>query len=125
MLKASAKVVFSLATRNRFWLGMMIRVSTNCSSSSIPASATFMRWTPSKWKGLVTTPTVRIPCSRAARAITGAAPVPVPPPMPAAMNTMLESLSRSTISSMVSSAAARPMSGRDPAPRPRVMVAPI
>ncbi len=29
-------------------------------------------------------------CSRAARAITGAAPVPVPPPMPAVMNTMCE-----------------------------------
>ena len=26
--KASAKVVFSLATRNRFWFGMMISVST-------------------------------------------------------------------------------------------------
>ena len=30
ILKASAKVVFSLAIRNRFWFGMMIRVSTNC-----------------------------------------------------------------------------------------------
>ena len=47
-----------------------------------------MRCAPSKWNGLVTTPTVRMPCSRAARAITGAAPVPVPPPMPAVMNTM-------------------------------------
>ena len=28
ILKASAKVVFSLATRNRFWFGMTIRVST-------------------------------------------------------------------------------------------------
>ena len=33
-------------------------------------------------KGLVTTPTVRIPISFAAPAITGAAPVPVPPPIP-------------------------------------------
>ena len=40
------------------------------------------RW-PSKWNGLVTTPTVRMPRSRAVLAITGAAPVPVPPPMPA------------------------------------------
>jgi hypothetical protein len=31
-----------------------------------------------------------MPLSRAARAITGAAPVPVPPPMPAVMNTMFE-----------------------------------
>ncbi len=40
------------------------------------------RW-PSKWKGLVTTPTVRMPLLRAACATIGAAPVPVPPPMPA------------------------------------------
>jgi len=39
-------------------------------------------------KGLVTTPTVRMPSERATSAITGAAPVPVPPPMPAVMNTM-------------------------------------
>ena len=31
----------------------------------------------------MTTPTVRMPISRAQRAMTGAAPVPVPPPMPA------------------------------------------
>src|SRR5258708_704425 len=54
---------------------MMISVSTTRCSSSMPASATFIRCWPSKWKGLVTTPTVRMPCSRAARAITGAAPV--------------------------------------------------
>ena len=47
-----------------------------------------MRWRPSNWKGLVTTPTVRMPRSRAALAMIGAAPVPVPPPMPAVMNTM-------------------------------------
>ena len=34
-----------------------------------------------KSKGLVTTPTVKMPISRATRATTGAAPVPVPPPM--------------------------------------------
>ena len=33
-----------------------------------------MRRPPSKWNGLVTTPTVRMPISRATRAITGAAP---------------------------------------------------
>ena len=36
----------------------------------------------------VTTPTVRMPSSLATRAMTGAAPVPVPPPMPAVTNTM-------------------------------------
>ena len=33
-------VVFSLATRNRFWFGMISRVSTTLSSSAMPASAT-------------------------------------------------------------------------------------
>ncbi len=47
-----------------------------------------MRCEPSNWKGLVTTPTVRTPSSRATRAMTGAAPVPVPPPMPAVMKAM-------------------------------------
>ncbi len=37
--KASAKVVFSLAMRNRFWFGMTISVSTYCCSSWMPASA--------------------------------------------------------------------------------------
>ena len=51
---------------------------------------TRMRRVPSNWNGLVTTPTVRMPISRAARAMTGAAPVPVPPPMPAVTNTMCD-----------------------------------
>ena len=40
--------------------------------------------------GLVTTPTVKMPCSFAARAMIGAAPVPVPPPMPAVIKAMWE-----------------------------------
>src|SRR5690606_40995435 len=54
------------------WFGMMIRVSTYLVSSWIPCSAKRIRWMPSNWKGLVTTPTVRMPASRAARATTGA-----------------------------------------------------
>ena len=99
-------------------------MSTNFCSSWMPASASRMRCVPSKWKGLVTTPTVRMPASRAARAMTGAAPVPVPPPMPAVMNTMLEPSSACMISSSASSAAMRPISGREPAPRPRVTPTP-
>ena len=38
----------------------------------------------------MTTPTVSTPSSLAARAITGAAPVPVPPPMPAVIKTMCD-----------------------------------
>ena len=63
-------------------------VSTYACNSSMPVSAARARRLPSKLNGLVTTPTVRMFRSRAMRAITGAAPVPVPPPMPAVMNTM-------------------------------------
>ena len=56
----------------------------------MPASAMRMRRAPSNWNGLVTMPTVRMPSSLAMRAMTAAAPVPVPPPMPAAMNTMCD-----------------------------------
>ena len=62
--------------------------------------------------------------SRAALAMTGAAPVPVPPPMPAAMKHMCAPSSARSISSSVSSAAARPISGREPAPRPWVILRP-
>ena len=86
------KVVFSFASRNRFWFGMMISVSTWPCSSSTPFSACFIRREPSNWKGLVTTPTVRMPISRAALAMIGAAPVPVPPPMPAVMKHMWQPL---------------------------------
>ena len=121
---ASLKVVSALATRNRFWLGITIRVSTCFCSSSIPASADRMRRDPSNRNGLVTTPTVSTPLRRAASAITGAAPVPVPPPMPAAMNTMCTPSSARSSSAIVSSAAARPTSGRAPAPRPCVIAGP-
>src|SRR3984885_9385399 len=125
MANASAKVVFSFATRNRFWLGMMRSVSTHfCSSAMPPSAMRILRW-PSKWNGLVTTPTVRIPASCAARATTGAAPVPVPPPMPAVTNTMWAPDRRSRISSITSSAAARPTSGCEPAPSPSVTCTPI
>src|SRR5580704_10139832 len=123
--KASTKVVFSLATRNRFWFGMMISVSTLFCSSVMPASASRMRRWPSKWNGLVTTPTVRMPSSRAARATTGEAPVPVPPPMPAVTNTMWAPARWSLISSITSSAAPRPTSGCEPAPSPSVTCTPI
>ena len=50
---------------------------------SIPSSARRIRRLPSNVNGFVTIATVSMPASRAARAITGAAPVPVPPPIPA------------------------------------------
>src|SRR5437763_3376227 len=103
---------------------MTIRVSTCCWSSARPASADRARRAPSNANGLVQTPTVRMPLSRAALAMTGAAPVPVPPPIPAAMKHMCAPSSAAMISSIVSSAAARPISGREPAPRPCVILRP-
>ena len=50
-------------------------------------------------KGFVTTAIVKIPISRAMLAITGAAPVPVPPPIPQVTNTMSAPLIASAISS--------------------------
>ncbi len=104
---------------------MISRVSTTFTSSAMPASAKRMRRWPSKWNGLVTTPMVRMPSSRAVLAIMGAAPVPVPPPMPAVTNTMCAPVKESRIASIVSSAAARPTSGCEPAPRPSVTRVPI
>ena len=70
-------------------------------------------------------PTVKIPKSLATCAITGAAPVPVPPPIPAVTNTILVFFeSNSRISSIFSFAAAIPTSGSIPAPLPSVNCAP-
>ena len=68
---------------------------------------------------MVTMPTVSMPISLLILAMTGAAPVPVPPPIPAVMNAILvPSLSMLRTSSMVSSAACRAFSGLLPAPSP-------
>ena len=61
-----------------------------------------------------------MPISLATRAITGAAPVPVPPPMPAVMNSMCAPSIDWRMRSTASSAAAVPASGLAPAPRPVV-----
>ena len=57
-------------------------------------------------------------------AMTGAAPVPVPPPMPAVMNSMSEPSIISAMRSRSSIAASRPISGLAPAPSPRVSAVP-
>ena len=106
-------------------LRMMSRVSTASRIFSSPSVACALRRRPSNWNGMVTMPTVRMSISRAACAMTGAAPVPVPPPMPAVMKTMLVLLPiNSLTSSRVSIAALRPTSGKEPAPCPPVRVAP-
>ena len=122
--KASASVVCLSATRKRFWLGMIMILSTELVKSSTAQLAVSIRFLPSNWNGLVTTPTVKMPFSLAKRATTGAAPEPVPPPMPAVMNTMLAPSSSFSISSLASSAAMRPTSGRAPAPNPCVVSSP-
>ena len=96
----------SPSTSCSFSFSTTISESTLASSSDKPASALVMRRPPSQSKGLVTTPTVRMPISRATRATTGAAPVPVPPPMPAVMNTILAPCKTSRILSIAASAAA-------------------
>ncbi len=63
--------------------------------------------------------------SFAARAITWAAPVPVPPPIPAVMKTIFAPFNKSIISFKDSSAAACPISSLAPAPRPLVKFKPI
>ena len=63
---------------------------------------------------------VSIPISFANFAITGAAPVPVPPPIPAVINTISVFLRHSSISSKLNSAANFPCNGSFPAPRPLV-----
>ena len=75
-----------------------------------------MRRLPSNLKGLVTTPTVRMPASRAMSAIVGAAPVPVPPPIPAVMKTMSAFSRLLAMLLRLSSALRLPTSGSLPAP---------
>ena len=68
---------------------------------------------------------VSAPSSLARLAITGAAPVPVPPPSPVVTKIMSAPDSVWMIVSVSSSAACRPMFGSAPAPRPFVSLWPI
>ena len=125
ILKASfTEICWSQRSRRRS-LGMTSRVSTLSFSHCKPCLATADRLVPSKAKGLVTTATVRAPVSLISSAMTGAAPVPVPPPMPAAMNTISEPLICSRSSSRLSSAEALPSSGLPPTPSPLVRLSPM
>ena len=105
--------------------GITISVSTFSFNFSIPDTALIIRFLASNLNGFVTTPTVRIPCSFAILATTGAAPVPVPPPIPQVTNTMSAPLTAADNSSALSSAAFSPISGWAPAPSPFVSFSPI
>src|SRR5215472_10316431 len=124
ILKDSKKLVPRGTRLSRRSLGIAITVSTVDASRPRPSSARRMRRGPSKPNGLVTTATVSASSSLASDATTGAAPVPVPPPRPAVTKTMSAPCSSSTIRSVFSSAAWRPISGFEPAPRPLVIFAP-
>ena len=105
--------------------GITIRVSTTSFIFFNPSSALVALFFPSKLKGLVTIPTVRIPISLAILATTGAAPVPVPPPIPAVINTISVSCNTDLIFISSSSADFLPISGFAPAPSPLVILSPI
>ena len=112
---ASRMVVRRSTMFSSFSFGMTMSVSTTSRRRSMPSSAWRMRCEPSKSNGLVTTPTVSAPISfLAISAMTGAAPVPVPPPSPAVTNTMSAPLSASLMSSRDSAAAPKPTSGFAP-----------
>src|SRR5205823_12634601 len=100
-------------------------VSTCLRISPMPVSACRIRLRPSNRNGFVTMPIVRAPRSRAICAMMGEAPVPVPPPMPQVTNTRSAPWSACSTSSRFSSIAWRPISGRAPAPSPRVSFLPI
>ena len=101
-------------------LGIVMIVSTHSRSASRPASACSGRFLPSNLNGLVTTAIVSAPSSLARLAMTGAAPVPVPPPRPVVTKTMSAPTSAWMIVSVSSSAACRPTFGSAPAPSPFV-----
>ncbi len=124
LLKAVRMAKFPYNSRNLSFR-MMSKVSTDSRICSRPFCACAVLRFPSNWNGMVTMPTVRMSISRAACAITGAAPVPVPPPIPAVMKTMLVLSPINFLTSSIDSMAAlRPTSGSEPAPWPRVSVMP-
>ena len=125
VLNADSIDVRSSATSSSRSFGMMMSVSTFSRSRWTPLSACTARRRPSNENGRVTIEIVNAPRPRAISATMGAPPVPVPPPSPAVMNTMSAPLRTSSISSRWSSAAWRPISGSEPAPRPRVSCRPM
>ena len=122
---ASTIVVFLSTTVLILSLGITMSVSTYFLRLSNPFTVFSILFLPSNANGSVTTATVRIFKSRAIFAITGAAPVPVPPPIPAVINKRSVPLIISVRISLLSSAAALPTSGSAPAPSPLVNCVPI
>ena len=124
-LNASKIGVFLSIIFKILWLGTTIKVSTFSFSFIIPSSAQNFLLLPSNSNGLVTTAIVKAPLSLAISAITGDAPVPVPPPSPQAKKIMSAPDKSSFNLSRDSSAAWRPTSGSPPEPKPLVKFSPI
>ena len=111
------EILVSVFTNN--WLfEITISAFTFGFNFSIPILALAFLNLPSKVNGFVTTPTVKIPFFFASSAITGIAPVPVPPPIPAVKNTKSAPSRILSISLMLSLADFSPISGFAPAPSP-------
>ena len=110
---------------SKFSLETCIIASETSLSLFNPSFASFFLFLPSNLKGVVTIETLNAPTFFAIFAITGAAPVPVPPPRPVAINTKSEPTSIPWIDSSDSKAEFSPTSGFIPAPRPFVKDAPI
>ena len=96
----------------------------NTDNSLSAVSACSLRRFPSNSNGMVAKITTKAPSSRAMRAISGAAPEPVPPPRPTHRKTSCLPRSASRSSSSASSAARAPISGSPPAPSPLVRFLP-
>ena len=123
-IKAFWRVIVFSGSSNSLSLGITISASTTSFKLTIPSSAFLILLLPSKLNGFVTTATVNMPISLATLAITGAAPVPVPPPIPEVMNNISVSSNNVFILSKSSSAASFPISGFAPAPKPLVDFSP-
>ena len=123
--KASGMDVLLSTISKSLSFGITINVSTLSLSFSIPESAFVILVFASNLNGFVTTPTVSAPFDFAMLAITGAAPVPVPPPIPHVTNTISAPSIAAVNSSIFSCAAFSPISGCAPAPRPFVSFSPI
>ena len=98
----------------------MIIASTCLRNFSIPAVACAERSGPSLLGGVVTIATVNISISCANSAITGVAPVPVPPPIPAVRKSISVPRARNRLRTLSSEAIAcsAPTSALFPAPNP-------
>ena len=118
-------MVFLSTRLNILSFGITINVSTLSFIFLMPSSQFVNLFFPSKLNGLVTTQIVNIPISLAIPAMMGAAPVPVHQPNPQVIKTMSASLSICLITSLLSSAALRPISGSVQAPNHFVTFMPI